>query len=108
MLLQRLGDGTGQAEREFPTRPLPFGSEDSRSPTYVAPQVPVVSPKPVNPRTAASSVNKILETGPGDVASGIPAPSYQGPGPAFEKGEDIPTHETPALPTEAEKDVLVT
>ncbi|KAK4241273.1 Glycogenin-1 [Achaetomium macrosporum] len=123
VLLQRLGGGMDQAEREIPSRPLPFGSEDVRSPTYVAPRVPVVSPKPVKPHTAASPVNKILEaapdivpswqvattfTAPRDAASGIQAPSYQGPGPAFEKGEDIPTHETPALPTEEEQDILET
>ncbi|KAK3308619.1 nucleotide-diphospho-sugar transferase [Chaetomium strumarium] len=117
VLLQRLGDGTAQADRELPSRPLPFGSDDARSPTYVAPQVPVVSPKPVKPHTTASPVNKILETAPDvvpsrQVATTATEPrdvaSYQGPGLAFEKGEDIPTHTTPALPTEEEKDILET
>jgi glycogenin glucosyltransferase len=38
----------------------------------------------------------------------IPKPSYAGPGLAFEKGEDIPTPEAPALPTEEQQDVLET
>ncbi|KAK4042874.1 Glycogenin-1 [Parachaetomium inaequale] len=139
LLFQRLGGGGGggegddghreeeQQRREIPSRPLPFGSEDARSPTYVAPVgPPVVSPKPVKPHTGASPVNRILAAAPEIMRSQEPAtttatatvsqgpvnpispPSYQGPGPAFEKGEDIPTFETPALPTEEERDVLET
>lgn len=139
LLLQRLGGGSegGDGEggllggvlspqaREIPSRPLPFGSEDARSPTYVAPAppVPLVSPTPVKPHTGASPVNRILAAAPeftspspppppaADVqssANAIPIPSYQGPGLAFEKGEDVPAYETPALPTEEEQDVLLT
>jgi uncharacterized membrane protein YgcG len=124
------GYGLGrEEEREIPARPLPFGSENVRSPTYVAPRppVPVVSPTPVKPHTGASPVNKILAAAPEIIsaqerppaaaatttttwgsANPIARPSYQGPGVAFEKGEDIPTRETPALPTEEERDVLET
>ncbi len=36
-------------------------------------------------------------------------PSYLGPGPAWEKGEDFPEHGmTAALPSEEEQDVLET
>jgi glycogenin glucosyltransferase len=35
-------------------------------------------------------------------------PSYKGPGVMFEKGEDYPTQETPALPSQEEEDVLET
>jgi hypothetical protein len=128
LLFQRLGDGSEGSSRngeprEIPTRPLPFGSEDVRSPTYVAPGPPVFSPKPVKPVTGTSPVNRILEaepevTAPRESAEttatpqhqahGVLAPSYRGPGAAFEKGEDIPTFETPALPTEEDRDVLET
>ncbi|KAL2129683.1 hypothetical protein VTI74DRAFT_7438 [Chaetomium olivicolor] len=140
-MLQRLDAALRkEAERgELPARPMPFGSEDARSPTYVAPYPPVgrsgmtevVSPKPVKPCLSlrASPVEKMMkqvpehigkqEAGNGNgkggrmpveerLGSGIPPPSYQGPGTAFEKGEDIPTYETPALPTEEEMDVLET
>ncbi|KAK3325357.1 family 8 glycosyl transferase [Apodospora peruviana] len=137
LLLQRLGgsagtglDGTvGTEGRELPSRPLPFGSEDAKSPTYVAPAArptAVLSPKPVKPDSGTSSVRNILAAGDdvggygddshshttrthvtGPIFS-IPEPSYQGPGASFEKGEDIPTFETPALPTEEDRDVLET
>jgi hypothetical protein len=127
LLFQRLGGGDdggrngqgAQPHREIPSRPLPFGSEDARSPTYVAPAPPVVvSPRPVKPHTGTSPVNRILaasqEAAKRTTAAaqhrgyGIPAPSYQGPGASFEKGEDYPTYETPALPTEEDRDVLDT
>jgi hypothetical protein len=137
LLFQRLGGGGGEGEgdnggegerqqqqpREIPSRPLPFGSEGVKSPTYVAPVgPPVVSPRPVKPHTGASPVNRILAAAPEIMRSQEPAtatttqvsgnpispPSYQGPGAAFEKGEDIPTFETPALPTEEDRDVLET
>ncbi len=132
LLFQRLGDGGdgdaryGGERREIPARSLPFGSEDARSPTYVAPGPPVFSPKPVKPLTGASPVNRILAAAPElDMAPQeaakttavaqhhhaqgiIASPSYQGPGAAFEKGEDYPTFETPALPTEEDRDVLET
>lgn len=115
-------EGEEGGRRAIPSRPLPFGSEGVRSPTYVAPAPPpLVSPKPVKPATGASPVNRILAAAPEilplqeqQLGTGtgttdpIAAPSYQGPGAAFEKGEDIPTFETPALPTEEERDVLDT
>ncbi|OAA64533.1 glycosyl transferase, family 8 [Niveomyces insectorum RCEF 264] len=124
--------GSGEA-RTIPLRPLPYGSEDIRSPTYVA-QAPVVSPKPVKPGgLETSSVRNIFnndrggdggEHGSGRSAETaaaaaatpptfpdtvIPAMSYQGPGLVFEKDEGFPEHElTAALPSEEEKDVLDT
>ncbi|KAH0441627.1 hypothetical protein CcaCcLH18_01887 [Colletotrichum camelliae] len=121
-LLKKLG-GEGGPEgvsREIPTRPLPFGSEGFFSPTYVAQSSGgvVLSPQPVKGGVASSIVRNIDgETDhstagrtPGTVSSSsaIPEPSYQGPGAAWEKGEDVPLRETPALPTEEERDVLDT
>jgi hypothetical protein len=134
LLQQKLGgegllsEGSiGKGGRVIPSRALPFGSEDARSPTYVAYSPPVVSPKPVKPDTGKSPVSKILAAAPEitvdrqaaskapsssatmqSTTSPIPAPSYQGPGASFEKGEDVPTHETPALPTEHDREVLDT
>lgn len=131
-LFERLGGGVavageegeeGEGRRDIPSRSLPFGSEDITSPTYVAYRpAPVVSPKPVKPDTGTSPVNRILAEAPEIMSASqsqqgthgyyggraIPAPSYQGPGAAFEKGEDVPAYETPALPTEEERDVLET
>ncbi|AEO56412.1 glycosyltransferase family 8 protein [Thermothelomyces thermophilus ATCC 42464] len=126
---EEVGAGKGsqgeKAQRgEIPLRPLPFGSEGIRSPTYVAPTQPaVVSPTPIKPHTGTSPVNRFLAAAPdiapsqeSSAATGapqgpvpaIPSPSYRGPGAAFEKGEDVPTFETPALPTEEERDILET
>jgi glycogenin glucosyltransferase len=41
-----------------------------------------------------------------NAAQTIQQPEYTGPGLAWEKGEDVPVRETPALPTEEELDVL--
>ncbi|KAI8249945.1 hypothetical protein K4K58_010235 [Colletotrichum sp. SAR11_239] len=121
-LLKKLG-GEGGPEgvsREIPTRPLPFGSEGIFSPTYVAQSSGgvVLSPQPVKGGVASSIVRNIggetdhstAARTPGTVSSSsaIPEPSYQGPGAAWEKGEDVPLRETPALPTEQERDVLDT
>ncbi|CAI0652264.1 unnamed protein product [Colletotrichum noveboracense] len=120
-LLKKLG-GEGGPEgvsREIPTRPLPFGSEGIFSPTYVAQSSGgvVLSPQPVKGGVASSIVRNIGETdhstaartlGTVSSSSAIPEPSYQGPGAAWEKGEDVPLRETPALPTEQERDVLDT
>ncbi|CCC13348.1 hypothetical protein SMAC4_06637 [Sordaria macrospora] len=133
--LQKLGErpafgglAIGTAGKEIPARALPFGSEDARSPTYVAQSPSVLSPKPLRASTTGTnSVRRILtidEEGgnvpltttekktpsplPTQPSITIAPPSYQGPGAAFEKGEDFPTHETPALPTEEERDVLET
>jgi len=111
------GDVIGIDGRDIPSRQLPFGSEDMKSPTYVAFTPPeVISPKPVKPHIGTSPVQNILDaamevtpkqtTGASSVA--IEPPSYQGPGAAFEKGEDYPTKETPMPPTEEERDVLET
>jgi glycogenin len=133
LLFQRLGSGgEGDQEEEerheIPSRALPFGSENVSSPTYVPAAPPVVvSPTPVKPHTGMSPVNRILAAAPEIMSSElqaaprtmvtqedsgsssvIPAPSYRGPGAAFEKGEDIPTFETPMPPTEEERDVLET
>lgn len=121
-LLQKLGAADAQRD-EIPSRPLPFGSEDAKSPTYVSPSV--VSPKPVKP-VGLSDATKILTAAPEipstseDWQSSSPTsatstaptlislPAYQGPGAMFEKGEDYPTYETPALPTEEDRDILET
>ncbi|KAF4824551.1 Glycogenin-1 [Colletotrichum tropicale] len=78
----------------------------------------VLSPQPVKGGVASSIVRNIggetdhstAARTPGTVSSSsaIPEPSYQGPGAAWEKGEDVPLRETPALPTEQERDVLDT
>ncbi|GAB1314363.1 glycogenin glucosyltransferase [Madurella fahalii] len=134
LLQQKLGsevaqgnESIGKGGRTIPSRALPFGSEDAKSPTYVAYSPPVISPKPVKPDTGKSPVSRILAAAPeltagqqtapsvtttSAVAQGavipIAAPSYQGPGASFEKGEDIPAYETPALPTEHDRDILDT
>ncbi|KAL3955181.1 hypothetical protein ACCO45_010744 [Purpureocillium lilacinum] len=58
-LLRKLGsDGgpEGEVSREIPSRPLPFGSETAKSPTYVAQAPPpsVLSPRPVKGASPAS------------------------------------------------------
>lgn len=123
MLFERLGSGGGApAEeleaREISSRSLPYGSEGVKSPTYIAQSPTVISPKPVKPDTGTSPVSRILAAAPempaqqtesaAPTVSEIPAPSYQGPGASFEKGEDYPTYETPLLPTDEELDVLET
>ena len=74
-------------------RPLPFGSEGVHSPTYVA-QAPLSG--------------SVSTTGGSIPRTAIEAPSYSGPGAAWEKDEEYATHETPAGATEEEKDVLET
>nr|XP_036582817.1 Glycogenin-1-like protein 1 [Colletotrichum truncatum]KAF6791608.1 Glycogenin-1-like protein 1 [Colletotrichum truncatum] len=122
-LLKKLG-GEGGPEgvsREIPSRPLPFGSEGVISPTYVAQSSGgvVLSPQPVKGSVTSSIVRNLsgeqdhLTTprSSGTASSAInpiPEPAYQGPGAAWEKGEDVPLRETPALPTEEERDVLDT
>lgn len=111
-----LNVSTGVEGRDIPNRSLPFGSEDIKSPTYIAQSSSVLSPKPVKPGSGKSTVQHLWEketeatprTTPG-TSSNIPEPSYHGPGVVFEKDEDLPTHEvTPALPTEDELDLLDT
>ncbi|TVY30080.1 Glycogenin-1 [Lachnellula hyalina] len=74
--------------REIPTRPLPFGSENVRSPTHG--HVTRGSTAGSTPRTT------------------IPEPSYHGPGAMWEKDDNFMTHSTPEPATEDEKDVLDT
>jgi glycogenin glucosyltransferase len=111
------GGGGGGGRGEIPSRQMPFGSEDIKSPTYVAQSAPVFSPKPVKPESGHSPLQKMLSAGeeatprtaPGlSKAMEVEEPSYQGPGAMFEKGEEYATFETPAPPTEEEKDVLET
>lgn len=119
MLLQKLGN-TGAAEEDetgktvgieghnIPKRPLPFGSDSTISPTFVAPTAPVHSPKPVKPPGVGT--RGILDESQGSEQSEQPPaePSYHGPGAMWEKGEDYPGHSTTLPPSEEEKDVLET
>ncbi|XXH00424.1 hypothetical protein Hte_006769 [Hypoxylon texense] len=106
-LLRRLGTG-GRDSSDLPPRPLPFGSEELISPTYVAQSAKVLSPQPVKGSTSSSAVRSIesnleeatprtasTEGGIITGVSAIPGPSYAGPGAAFEKGENFPTEDTP-------------
>ena len=119
LLLQRLGGGGDDEDehkghsRDIPQRPVPFGSEGVISPTYVAQQSSgVLSPQPVKGVTTTSKVRGLgkdeAEAAGQTSAVAIAQPSYTGPGAAWEKGEDMPSYETPALATEEEKDVLET
>ncbi|TVY81391.1 Glycogenin-1 [Lachnellula suecica] len=85
VLAHKLGE---EKAREIPMRPLPFGSENVHSPTYVAQAPPVEASAP--PRLT------------------IQAPSYHGPGAAWEKDDNILSQSTPEPATEEEKDVLQT
>ncbi|KAF5018925.1 hypothetical protein F66182_9090 [Fusarium sp. NRRL 66182] len=115
-LLKKLGgDGDeereGGASREIPTRPLPFGSDEAKSPTYVTQSAPgVLSPQPVKGERSAGILRDMssgrLDTGSTSQSSTIPEPSYSGPGAAWEKGENIAQRETPLLPNEEELDAL--
>lgn len=112
MLLQKLGGASPDGD-SLPSRPLPFGSEDLTSPTYVAHSAKVLSPQPVKGSESSSLVRGIVseeEATPRTSASGQPIeePSYHGPGAMFEKGEDYPLQETPMPPTEEERDILET
>ncbi|KAI1391319.1 glycosyltransferase family 8 protein [Hypoxylon trugodes] len=106
-LLRKLG-GDGRNSSDLPSRPLPFGSEELISPTYVVQSANVLSPQPVKGGVSSSAVHSIesnLEETPristqstvtADTTT-IPEPSYAGPGAAFEKGENIPTEDVPTL-----------
>ncbi|KAI0377437.1 glycosyltransferase family 8 protein [Hypomontagnella monticulosa] len=105
VLLQKLGSGERRDSSDLPPRPLPFGSEELKSPTYVAQSAKVLSPQPVKGGASSSALHNIesnLETLPQASSSQsivdvspIPEPSYAGPGAAFEKGENIPSEDTP-------------
>lgn len=114
LLLRKL-QGIGRDSSDLPPRPLPFGSEELVSPTYVAQSAKVLSPQPVKGGASLSAVHNIesnleakstprttlTESGAvADIAS-IPEPSYAGPGAAFEKGENIPIENTPTPQTAA-------
>lgn len=74
----------------------------------------VVSPQPVRPTGTAPK--GILDQGEGDSGatpaasggSGIPEPSYHGPGAAWEKDEEYLHYSRALPPSEEEKDVLET
>jgi len=117
MLLKRLsvsasiGDDTiGIEGREIPSRPLPFGSENLKSPTFVSySPAEVVSPKPVKPNSGTSPVQNILDTGfegsrQRASSNRIEPPSYQGPGVVFEKGEGVPLPESAVPLIDEERD----
>ncbi|KAI1771818.1 glycosyltransferase family 8 protein [Hypoxylon cercidicola] len=106
-LLRRLGTG-GRDSSDLPPRPQPFGSEELVSPTYVAQSAKVLSPQPVKGSASSSAVRSIeshleeatprttsIGSGPMRGIPGIPEPSYAGPGVVFEKGENIPSEDTP-------------
>ncbi|KAF4969452.1 hypothetical protein FSARC_3310 [Fusarium sarcochroum] len=115
-LLKKLGgpgdEGReGGVSREIPARPLPFGSGDAKSPTYVAQSATgVLSPQPVKGERSAGILRDMssgrLDPGSTSQSSTIPEPSYSGPGAAWEKDEVIPQRETPLLPKEEELDAL--
>ncbi|EEU41842.1 uncharacterized protein NECHADRAFT_123235 [Fusarium vanettenii 77-13-4] len=122
VLLKKLGggdegeereSGEGGVSREIPSRPLPFGSEDIRSPTYVAQSATgVLSPQPVKGERSASILREMssssgLEATTSNPLS-IPEPSYSGPGAAWERGEDFLERETPLPPRDEDLDVLET
>lgn len=111
VLLRRLGGEQGESSgvsRDIPQRLLPFGSEDSRSPTHLHQTAlqPVLSPQPVKgvgDDATAGVLRGLSEEGE---PTTIAEPSYAGPGSAWEKGEDVPLQETPVPPTEEERDAL--
>ncbi|KAH9909842.1 glycosyltransferase family 8 protein [Xylariomycetidae sp. FL2044] len=120
VLLQKLGGGGGRDSSDLPPRPLPFGSEELISPTYVAHSAHhVVSPQPVKGSASSGPVASFLSSvdanfrGPAqptatvkfsvDQKSEMSKPSYSGPGPAFEKGESLTTQESPPPPLSTEE-----
>lgn len=105
-MASKLGEDT-KVPRRIPLRPLPFGSEEITSPTYVAPH-PRTSDKATTETAtvvAGKATEQVAEPTP---TSPIEVPSYKGPSAAWEKDEAIPIQETPAPPSEEEKDVLET
>jgi glycogenin glucosyltransferase len=88
VLANKLGHGE---ERTIPDRPLPFGSEGVRSPTY-KPQAPS--------HMSAQEAEALSESVP------MEQPSFKGAGAMWEKDETYPTPSHPLGPSEEEKDVL--
>ncbi|KAK1987356.1 family 8 glycosyl transferase [Colletotrichum cereale] len=112
-LLKKLGGGEGGPEgvsREIPTRSLPFGSEGVISPTYFAQSSGgvVLSPQPVKGSATTSALRSLSGDRTSSATTAVSAPAYQDPGTAWERDEGVPLRETPALPTEDERDVLDT
>jgi glycogenin glucosyltransferase len=58
-LLEKLG-GSGRDSSNLPPRPVPFGSEELVSPTYVAQSAQVLSPQPVKGSSIPSPVLNIV------------------------------------------------
>jgi glycogenin glucosyltransferase len=98
VLAHKLGKEEG---REIPLRPLPFGSEGVKSPTYVLQTPPAPG---ATSGTASETVDKSSPI-PGSAAT-QEQPSFTGPGAMFEKDEAYPTHETPLKPSEEELDAI--
>ncbi|KAL1840734.1 hypothetical protein VTJ49DRAFT_174 [Mycothermus thermophilus] len=112
------GESTITAPSVFSTAETATG--DGSSITTYATSIPVVSPRFVKPPSpvmqrmladapeimlpASAYYTKTKETRAPEMAE----PSYRGPGAMFEKGEDVPTSQRAALPTEEERDVLET
>ncbi|KAI1639773.1 nucleotide-diphospho-sugar transferase [Biscogniauxia mediterranea] len=109
VLLQKLGSGDRDSS-DLPPRPVPFGSEELTSPTYASHTARVLSPQPVKGSESSSALRGMLSDTDSPPRSPtqsvmtestlIHEPSYGGPGLAYEKGEDFPTHGYQTLPTE--------
>jgi len=106
MLARRQSDvlanklGNPESLKQLPTRPLPYGSEGIKSPTFTT-QRPLsggASPHGIIEATSSSSNTTGTTT--------IEDPSFKGPGAQWEKDEGFPMEETPLGPSEEEKDVL--
>lgn len=95
--------------REIPDRPLPFGSEGVRSPTYVAPAPPngsMTSGAGAGAGAGGGSGSSMAKAS----GSGIEEPSFKGPGALFDKDDGgVPLRAVvPMAPSEEERDVLMT
>ena len=122
VLATKLGQDI-EPPRQIPLRSLPFGSEQITSPTYTA-RHPPTSGKAAEPaptksveepggKAAEPTPIQSMEEPGGKAAEPAPIqpmeePSYKGPSAAWEKEEAILAQETPAPPSEEEKDVLET
>lgn len=103
--------------RGIPDRPLPFGSEGVRSPTYVAPTRPGEGASvragggSGGEAATASSVNGVSGAAGGSGSgTAIEEPSFRGPGALFDRDDRaIPVRAAaPMAPSEEERDVLMT
>lgn len=92
-----LANKLGKEEvREIPLRPLPYGSEGVKSPTY-APQASSAAGT-----SGAADKSSLI---PGSAAT-QEQPSFTGPGAMFEKDETFSTYQTPQKPSEEELDAI--